>query len=148
MLSCYRCNSGDIVKNGFMEGQQRYKCKECDYNFVNKPRRGHGMPMMAFSAWLYLNGLPQRKIAEMIGVSSVAISKWVKEFDITRKSGFLRRSRVITVVSPKDIEVFVKGEKLKSKGGQILVALQDSSLPKDSGIIINVNEEQDVETDS
>ncbi|MDD5586385.1 MAG: helix-turn-helix domain-containing protein [Alphaproteobacteria bacterium] len=136
------------MKNGFMEGQQRYKCKECNYNFVNKPRRGYGIPKMAFVVWLYLNGLSQRKIADLIGVSSVAISKWVKEFNIAKKPGLLRRTGIASVIDPNDIEVYIKGEKLKPDGGRIVVVLEDNTLPKNSVIIINTNEEQSVDPEA
>jgi transposase-like protein len=142
MLVCYRCESTDITKNGYMEGQQRYKCKKCNYNFVNKPRRGYGVPKMAFAVWLYLNGLPQRKIADLIGVSSVAVSKWINEFDIGKESRLLRQKGVATVLEPGEIEVLVKGKKLNSSGGQFIVVLEDKTLPKDAGIIIDVNSKE------
>lgn len=139
MLVCYRCESTDITKNGFMEGQQRYKCKKCNYNFVNKPRRGYGIPRMAFAVWLYLNGLPQRKIAELIGVSSVAVSKWINEFDIRKESKGLRQQGLITTFGPGEIELFVRGKKFHAAGGQLIVVLEDKTLPCDAGIVINVN---------
>ena len=34
MPECKNCKSKRVVKNGIVRGKQRYKCKECDYNFV------------------------------------------------------------------------------------------------------------------
>jgi transposase len=34
MLGCKNCKSEKVVKNGIVRGKQRYKCKECGYNFV------------------------------------------------------------------------------------------------------------------
>jgi len=34
MLDCKNCKSKRTVKNGIVRGKQRYKCKECSYNFV------------------------------------------------------------------------------------------------------------------
>lgn len=39
MLLCKNCNSTMIIKNGIVRGHQRYKCKECGYNFVDGDRR-------------------------------------------------------------------------------------------------------------
>ena len=34
MPECKNCKSKSVVKNGITRGKQRYKCKECGYNFV------------------------------------------------------------------------------------------------------------------
>jgi transposase len=33
-IKCKNCDCERITKNGMVRGKQRYKCKECDYNFV------------------------------------------------------------------------------------------------------------------
>ena len=42
-LRCKRCGSEEHVKNGFMKGLQRYRCKACGLNFTDTPPRG--MPL-------------------------------------------------------------------------------------------------------
>ena len=34
-LRCKRCGSEEHVKNGFMKGLQRYRCKACGLNFTD-----------------------------------------------------------------------------------------------------------------
>jgi transposase len=34
MPECKNCKSENVVKSGKVRGKQRYKCKECGYNFV------------------------------------------------------------------------------------------------------------------
>ena len=34
MPECKNCKSRSVVKNGIVREKQRYKCKECGYNFV------------------------------------------------------------------------------------------------------------------
>jgi len=42
-MICPRCLSEAIVKNGFIHtGKQGYKCKKCNYQFVENPQRGKG----------------------------------------------------------------------------------------------------------
>jgi len=38
-LKCKNCGSIKYVKNGKVRGLQRYRCKECKYNFVEGDRR-------------------------------------------------------------------------------------------------------------
>jgi len=39
MVSCKNCKNERTVKNGIVRGKQRYKCKECGYNFVEGDAR-------------------------------------------------------------------------------------------------------------
>lgn len=34
MSNCKNCKGKQIIKNGFVRGKQRYKCKDCGINFV------------------------------------------------------------------------------------------------------------------
>lgn len=80
MTACYKCGCEKCVKSGLMQGQQRYKCKKCGHNFVDKPRRGYGPVSVATAVWLYLSGISQRRIASMFGVTPAAVQKWVRNF--------------------------------------------------------------------
>jgi transposase-like protein len=39
MVGCKNFKSEQVVKNGIVRGKQRYKCKECGYNFVESDGR-------------------------------------------------------------------------------------------------------------
>lgn len=39
MVGCKNCKSEMVVRNGIVRGKQRYKCKECGYNFVEGDAR-------------------------------------------------------------------------------------------------------------
>jgi transposase-like protein len=39
MSVCKNCKSEEVVKSGKVRGKQRYKCKDCGYNFVNGDER-------------------------------------------------------------------------------------------------------------
>ena len=39
MPECKNCKSSKTVKSGKVRGKQRYKCKECGYNFVEGDTR-------------------------------------------------------------------------------------------------------------
>src|SRR4029453_15384431 len=45
-LRCKRCGSEEHVKNGFMKGLQRYRCKACGLSFTHTPPRG--MPLRMY----------------------------------------------------------------------------------------------------
>ena len=39
MVHCKKCHSNIVIKNGFVRGSQRYKCRGCGLNFIKGDRR-------------------------------------------------------------------------------------------------------------
>jgi len=77
---CFNCGSKKYVKNGFVRGNQRYKCKECGYNFTMVPRRGKSEGTKALAILLYSLGKSSFEwIGKLLGVSGVTVYKWVRK---------------------------------------------------------------------
>lgn len=82
---CPKCESRSIVKSGIVNNRQRYRCKNCSYNFsVNKIGKKIDSYYVTKALQLFLEGLSYREIERIIGVSHVTVSNWVKEFKIKR----------------------------------------------------------------
>ena len=79
-MKCKRCGSEKSVKNGFNKGNQRYKCKDCKYNYTDTPPRGFSLETKLQALHLYLEGLGFRSIARFLKVSNVAVLNWIKAF--------------------------------------------------------------------
>lgn len=78
-LSCKNCGSAQFVKNGFMKGKQRYKCKECGCQFTNTPPRGKPPELKEIAIVLHSYcGISMIKIGKMCGVSNVAVLNRIK----------------------------------------------------------------------
>jgi transposase-like protein len=78
-LRCKHCGSASFVKNGEVRGQQRYRCKACDRSFTATPPRGKPPAMKALAVLLYgLGSVSQGMIAKLLGVSHVAVYKWIR----------------------------------------------------------------------
>ena len=78
---CKRCGEGGAVKNGFVRGKQRYRCKSCGCNFVLGDERvdPHGSAKRALAALLYSVGKGSfRFIARLFGVTPAAVLRWVQ----------------------------------------------------------------------
>lgn len=76
--SCPRCSATEIVKNGFLRGAQRYKCKSCSYNFVDKPKSDNNTSAKkALAVVLYNLGLSLRATGKVCGVSATSVLNWV-----------------------------------------------------------------------
>src|SRR4051794_20064314 len=78
-LRCKHCGSGSFVRNGMANGHQRYRCKACGRSFTQTPARGKPPAMKALAVLLYaLGNVSQGMIAKLLGVSHVAVYKWVR----------------------------------------------------------------------
>jgi transposase len=78
-LACKHCGSGSFVRNGMAHGHQRYRCKGCTRSFTATPARGKPAAMKALAVLLYaLGNVSQGMIARLLGVSHVAVYKWIR----------------------------------------------------------------------
>ena len=82
MSTCKNCHQSGIVKNGKVRGKQRYKCKECGYNFVEgdlRVKRDTAVKR-AFEVILYSLGKGSfHFIAKLFGVTPPAVLKWIRQ---------------------------------------------------------------------
>lgn len=82
MLSCKRCRSASIVKNGFVRGRQRYRCNDCAYNFVEGDGRiNPTLPAKkALAIILYSLGKASfNMLGRIFGVSPSLVYRWIAQ---------------------------------------------------------------------
>src|SRR4029079_12201152 len=79
-LRCERCGAEEHVKNGFMKGLQRYRCKACGLNFTDTPPRGMPLRVKVTTVLLYLSGLSMNRTAKLLGVSTPSVMTWIEQF--------------------------------------------------------------------
>jgi transposase len=79
-LRCKGCGSEGHVKNGFMRGKQRYRCKACGLNFTDTPPPGKPLAMKVTAVLLYVSGLSMNRTAKLLGVSTPTIQAWIEQF--------------------------------------------------------------------
>jgi len=75
---CPKCRRTEKVKNGFMRGKQRYKCKNCGCNYTGG-RNGYPEDIKQKAIKYYLEGNGFRRIERLLHVSHVSVINWVKK---------------------------------------------------------------------
>ena len=81
-IECKNCKSENTTKNGKVRNKQRYKCKDCGYNFVighayHSPQK---LAKKALVVMLYSLGRTSYSIlAKIFGVTNGTIHNWVTE---------------------------------------------------------------------
>ncbi len=78
-LCCKRCGGSDYARSGVVRGHQRYRCRTCGCHFTDTPLRGKPPAMKALAVLLYgMGGMSFSMIGRVLGVSDVAVLKWVR----------------------------------------------------------------------
>ena len=80
MKHCPRCQWTTIVKNGFVDEKQRYKCKHCEYQFTRTTPRGNPPEHKKLTVLLYCHGISMNAISKLFHVSTTAVLKWIRNF--------------------------------------------------------------------
>lgn len=97
MLKCKHCGSDQKVNNGYVNGKQRYKCKECGKTYRSGDLREKytNEQRLRCVKW-YLEGTGIMAIERMEGVPNPLIIKWIRKFSK------ILRARINEIPIPDD----------------------------------------------
>ena len=142
-IICTKCSCAKVVKNGLMRGNQRYKCKDCKFNFTME-HKGRGKPESEkrMALHMYLEGMGFRAIGRVLKVSNVAVLNWIKSYG--KKIKELRKD-----VKPESIEVmeldemwhFVQKKRNNVGYGLLMIENKESLLPS-SVVVVKTQQER------
>ncbi len=115
-LRCKRCGSEGHVKNGFMRGKQRYRCKACGLNFTDTPAPGKPLAMKATAVLLYITG-------KLLGVSTPTIQAWLEQFAQAYAQKPEPEGRAV-VIELDEMWHYLKKSRTSSGSGRLGIVLQ------------------------
>src|ERR1700710_1593127 len=126
-LRCKGCGSEGHVKNGFMRGKQRYRCKACGLNFTDTPPRGMPLQVKVTAVLLYVSGLSMNRTAKLLGVSTPSVQTWIEQFakDHAKKPEPEGRALVVEL---DEMWHYLKKSRASSGSGRLGIVLQGSWL--------------------
>ena len=133
-LRCKRCGSGEHVKNGFMKGLQRYRCKACGLNFTDTPPRGMPLRVKVTAVLLYLSGLSMNRTAKLLGVSTPSVMAWIEPFAEVFAQKPEPEGRAV-VVELDEMWHFLKKSGTSSGSGRLGIVLQAEWLTGNAGVV-------------
>lgn len=81
-MKCYKRQSENSVKAGFIRGIQRYKCKECGcFYSVEKKSDVKTPEQKPLALEMYLEGLGFRSRGRILNISYGTVYQWVKKWE-------------------------------------------------------------------
>ncbi len=99
-MQCPNCKLPQIIKYGKVEKQQRYHCKNCGYQFIEKSNEIIDYISMRHAILLYTNGCSHRETATLLNLSHTTILRWAKKWKTIE---FLRKTNPIEKYSMEDM---------------------------------------------
>ena len=133
-LRCKRCGAEEHVKNGFMKGLQRYRCKACGLNFTDTPPRGMPLRVKVTAVLLYLSGLSMNRTAKLLGVSTPSVMTWIEQFAKAYAQKPEPEGHAV-VVELDEMWHFLKKRPTSSGSGRLGIALQAGSSTGSWGVV-------------
>ena len=133
-LRCKGCGSGEHVKNGFMRGKQRYRCKACGLNFTDTPPRGLPLAMKVTAVLLYVSGLSMNRTAKLLGVSTPTVMAWIERFAEVYAQKPEPEGRTV-VVELDEMWHFLKKRPASSGSGRLGIVLQGAWLTGSAAVV-------------
>lgn len=96
-IKCLKCGYGEFVKNGLVFGSQRYRCKNCGYQFTKITPAGKPLFIKLISHSLYLSGMSMRQIAPIVGVTVQSVARWMKKWHPAYMNEIGGKSKILEV---------------------------------------------------
>lgn len=122
---CPKCNSGNSIKSGIIKDRQRYKCKDCNYNFtVQKLGKQIDSYYVVKALQLYLEGISMREIERILGVSHVSIRNWIRKYNVKapERNDYHPTYKVL---NHNELQDFISDTDFLSSSGMIITELGD-----------------------
>ena len=125
-LRCKRCGAEEHVRNGFMKGLQRYRCKACGLNFTDTPPRGMPLAMKITAVLLYVSGLSMNRAAKLLGVSTPSVMAWIERFAKAYAQKPEPEGRAVAI-ELDEMWHFLKKSRTNSGSGRLGIVLRTGS---------------------
>ncbi len=133
-IRCKRCEAEDHVKNGFVRGHQRYRCRACGCNFTATPPRGYPLALKVAAIQLYLSGLSMNRTAKLLGVATATVQAWIEQFAAAFAAKPEPSGRAV-VIELDEMWHYLKKSPPSSGCGRLTIALQGDWLTGSAAVV-------------
>src|SRR5690554_3180576 len=131
-MKCPKCGSDNKVKNGIVRNLQRYKCKECSNNYtVEKKSTAVDSSTRRLGLMMYLEGLGFNSIGRILGVSHVAVLKWVRKYGSELDA--VKNDKPVRIIEADEMHSYIGSKKTTVGYGLQLIEMPESTLVSLSG---------------
>jgi transposase len=121
-ISCKKCGSTEAVKSGKINGNQRYRCKNCGCQFQPNKTKGRPESTKRLAILLYLCGLSMRTISKIVKTDVHAVYRWIRKFAEDNYEKPEPKSESV-VVELDEMWHYIQNKKTDVGFGRLIVAI-------------------------
>ena len=126
-MKCSKCASENKVKNGFVKDRQRYRCKDCGNNYCVEQKSTAKLPSVRrMGLMMYLEGCGFNSIGRLLGVSHVAVIKWIKKYGSQLNE--IKNENPVEVVELDEMHSYIMSKKTIVGYGLQLIERENDTL--------------------
>ena len=128
-MRCPKCGCAVAVKNGIVQGKQRYKCKSCGCNYTQSTMSRTPKEQRVAALKLYLEGVGFRGIERLTGTPHTTVISWVSKLgeDIERLRP--QNGGAVNIMELDELWHFVKKSPTSSGSGLPMIEMGSKSMP-------------------
>ncbi len=125
-MQCPKCSSEAYCKDGFIQGRQRYKCKQCGYRYtVHHKSDVKSAATRRMALEMYLEGLGFRAIGRLLRISYGTVFRWIKNWE--KQVELPKRGEPVEVVELDEMHTYVGRKKTSGGYGLLLIDMENGS---------------------
>lgn len=124
---CPKCQCEKRVKNGVLNGKQRYKCKQygCNYT-ITYQENAEKEKKRRFALSMYLEGLGFHSIGRLLGVSHASVINWVRKYG--QNLSDIRNCKPVKIIELDELHTYIQHKKTTFGYGLLLIETSENSL--------------------
>jgi transposase-like protein len=76
---CPKCGCVSYMRNGYVLGKQRYRCKDCGCNYSRFTKQGYPKEIRKKCMDLFYEGSSLRSISRLLEINISTVINWIRE---------------------------------------------------------------------
>lgn len=129
---CPKCGYRESIKSGQVQGEQRWKCKSCAYQYTRIAPRGRPLWQKSLVVFLYSYGVSMHAIARIFHVQPSTVLKWVRTHGT---QAYPTPEGALRIMELKDMPKLLK--QAGQDANMLCIAINDATFKKGTGITIS-----------
>ena len=133
-MKCLKCGSRERFKNGFYEGRQKWKCRECGHTSCRSMPRGAPIEIIRLALTLVLEGVGFNGTARVLTsfgykCTENAVIGWVRKYGTKAHMLSAATKTKVGYIQIDEIFSYVKKRATSDSCGWLLMAIPEEKSP-------------------
>lgn len=135
-MKCLECGSTNRFKNGFYQGHQKWKCRECGHSSCRSTPRGAPIEIIRLALTLVLEGVGFNGTARVLTsfgykCTENAVIGWVRKFGNKAHALSSATKTTVKYVQIDEMFSYAKKRTISDSCGWLLMEIQEEKLHRE-----------------